>query len=147
MSKSLVVIGLAATLLLVEAAGGAAHPAKVLHHSPVIGIKVVPVTADVATLLNLDHARGLLVVLVVPGSLAAQAGIARDDVIVSANGHAINSKSELAAALQSAAASHRLVFEVWRGGAMVASPIAFEAPGEKGVAVGRPPADGAELPN
>ena len=143
MSKSLVAIALAAALLLVGAVGDIAQSAKTLRNGPVIGIKVVPVSADVATLVDLERARGLMVVLVVPNSPAAQAGIARDDVIISANGRPTNSKNDLVSALRSAAASHRLVLQVWRGGATSDVKIPFQAPGDKGLAVDRSPVGAA----
>lgn len=117
MWKSVATVVATVALSLLCVSSWAAQPARLAHKAPPIGIKVVPVNGDVASLLNLRPARGLLVVLVLPDSAAAQAGLARDDVILSANGTDTDSKDRLSAALQSSD-SHHLVLKVWRVGSV-----------------------------
>jgi hypothetical protein len=98
-------------------AADATKTENVMHKGQPIGIQAVPVSPDVASQLRLEPARGLVVVFVAPNGLAAKAGIARNDVILSANGSQTDVDDELAAALEAASKSHRLVLQVWRAGA------------------------------
>jgi len=97
--------------------GGVSAPAVIAHKGPAIGIQMVPVAANVASELKLDSARGLIIVNVVPGSLADKAGVLRNDVILSANSAVTNNVSDLGAAIEAAAKTHHLVLTIWRDGA------------------------------
>ena len=56
----------------------------------VLGLSVRPVTAEEAKALELERPVGLLVTEVSDGSAAAQSGLAAGDVILEANGAAVN---------------------------------------------------------
>jgi len=60
-----------------------------------LGLSVRPVTEDEAKALELPKTTGLLVVEVEDGSPAAQNGIAPGDVILEANGKALNAAKDL----------------------------------------------------
>ena len=144
MPNTFIAILSAAAMSLIGDIGFAAQPPKTPHKPPVIGIKVVPVSSDLATLLNLNTVRGLMVIFVVSDSLAAHAGIARNDVIVSANGRETNTKDQFAAALRSAAAANRLVLRVWRAGSTSEAPIVYQTAGDQDDAAASAPAQTTE---
>jgi hypothetical protein len=66
-----------------------------------LGVAVEPVTPEQARHLGLKAANGLLVTEVQPGSRAEDAGLAAGDVIEQANGHRLQSVSDLRQALAS----------------------------------------------
>ena len=60
-----------------------------------IGVAVVPIDNALASELNLSEVKGLLVRQVTADGAAERAGIRTDDIILSLDGHEINSVSEL----------------------------------------------------
>jgi Do/DeqQ family serine protease len=62
---------------------------------PWLGVKGQPVTQDLARSLGLSAPQGLLVSDIYPGGPAAKAGLQRGDVVLSANGAAVNDEASL----------------------------------------------------
>ncbi|HYY57232.1 MAG TPA: DegQ family serine endoprotease [Pyrinomonadaceae bacterium] len=60
-----------------------------------IGVRIQPVTADIASSLGLAQARGAIVTAVEPGSPAERAGIRRGDVITAFNGGPVTDTNSL----------------------------------------------------
>jgi Do/DeqQ family serine protease len=61
----------------------------------VLGVKIYPVTPDVAKEFGLAEASGALVAGVVPGSAAEKAGVKTGDIVVSINGTPMKTAAEL----------------------------------------------------
>src|SRR5918911_4056340 len=80
------------------------------------GVQVGPVPEDLRARLKLAATQGLLVVRVVAGSAAAEAGLAEGDVIVEAAGRPLGSAQEYVAVVQRMNAGDRLPLAVLRGG-------------------------------
>lgn len=68
--------------------------------SPFIGVYVVPLSPELSSYYGIGADRGLLVVRVVPGSPAEEAGLAEGDVIAEADGRPLSRVSDLRAALE-----------------------------------------------
>jgi serine protease Do len=81
-----------------------------------LGLSVQTVTPDIARSLGLDQAQGVIVSNVQPGSPAADAGLARGDVILEVNRRAIKSPAELQNIIDNATAGANLLFLVRRSG-------------------------------
>jgi len=81
-----------------------------------LGLSVQTVTPDIARSLGLDQAQGVIVSSVQPGSPAADAGLARGDVILEVNRQAIKSAAELQNITDNAKAGANLLFLVRRSG-------------------------------
>jgi hypothetical protein len=64
-----------------------------------LGVKVTPVSDDLATYLDLDEGVGLLVREVVEGTLAARMGVKRGDVVVEVDGEPATGTEVIAKAL------------------------------------------------
>ena len=62
---------------------------------PWLGVKAQPLTGEMAKSLGLAAPEGVIAADVWPGGPAAQAGVARGDVIVSVNGHPVNDPTAL----------------------------------------------------
>ena len=81
-----------------------------------LGLSVQTVTRDIARSLGLDQAQGVIVSNVQPGSPAADAGLARGDIILEVNRRAIKSPAELQNIIDNATAGANLLFLVRRSG-------------------------------
>lgn len=81
-----------------------------------VGVQVGPVPEDVRARLRLTAAQGLVVVRVVAGSAAAEAGLAEGDVILEAAGKPVGSAEEYVAVVQRLYGGDRLTLTVLRGG-------------------------------
>ncbi len=94
--------------------------ATLLQHGRVkrgyLGIGSQPVALPEALQASLGQATGLLVVRVVPGSAAAQAGIMLGDVVVAADGQPVTSPLDLLGALDEDRVGQRTRLRVVRGG-------------------------------
>ena len=82
-----------------------------------IGVVIQEVTRDLATSFGLDRARGALVNSVEKGSPADKAGIEATDIIVSFDGKAVESSSDLPRLVGSTRPGSQSTLEVWRKGA------------------------------
>ena len=89
---------------------------------PLLGVQMLPLTADIARENNrnpnasvkLPETEGALIVQVLPNSPAAAAGIRRGDVVISVEGQAIRSASDLQAAVEKKKVGDRLSLELLR---------------------------------
>jgi serine protease Do len=81
-----------------------------------IGVVIQEVTRDLATSFGLDRARGALVNSVEKGSPADKAGIEATDIIVSFDGKAVESSSDLPRLVGSTRPGATSTLEVWRKG-------------------------------
>ena len=82
-----------------------------------IGVVIQEVTRDLATSFGLDRARGALVNSVEKGSPADKAGIEATDIIVTFDGKAVESSSDLPRLVGSTRPGSTSALEVWRKGA------------------------------
>jgi serine protease Do len=90
-----------------------------------IGVKVQPVTADIADSLGLKEAKGALVTEPQDGSPAANAGIAAGDVITEVNGAVIEDARDLAKKISSIAPGSAVKLTVVRKGSEKAYSLAL----------------------
>jgi Do/DeqQ family serine protease len=81
-----------------------------------LGIKVQPVTADMAESLGLDRPVGVLVTEIHPASPAVTAGMKRGDVILKIAGQEIYDHAGLNYRIATSPVGKSLPFEVWRAG-------------------------------
>lgn len=79
-----------------------------------LGLQPQDLTAELAALLDLSSQHGVLVADVAPGSPAANAGLQRGDILIKANGQALQSAADLNAAVQAVKAPAQIIFEVIR---------------------------------
>lgn len=93
-----------------------------------IGVYVAPITQEQARMFRLPISKGLVVVGVVRGSPAHEAGISRGDIVVRANGREISSPRELRAAVEESIERGYIELEIIRGGRRysVEVPIAVQ---------------------
>jgi len=94
--------------------GGTIGPPKAF-----IGVEVVSVTPAQRSAYGLTPTIGALVVSVVTGAPAAQAGIRPDDVIVEFNGRVITTDASLTLAVRAAHPGERVAVELYRGPRMI----------------------------
>jgi bifunctional DNase/RNase len=81
-----------------------------------LGLQGQDLTAELATLLDIQIQKGILVADVVPGNVAATAGIQRGDIITKANEKMIQSVSDLDSIVQNAKPSEQIKLEVIKKG-------------------------------
>jgi Do/DeqQ family serine protease len=81
-----------------------------------IGVQIQPVTADLASSLNLPAARGAIVTTVQTGGPAAKAGVKRGDVIVAVNGQAVSDSNSLRNMVASSAPGSEATLTLIRDG-------------------------------
>jgi serine protease Do len=79
-----------------------------------MGVNIQSVTEDLAATYGLEKARGALVSAVTPGSPAEKAGLRPEDVILSADGRAIEDNSDLSRYVASKAPGTKVELEVLR---------------------------------
>lgn len=94
-----------------------------------IGVYVAPVSQEQARVFRLPISKGLVVVGVVRGSPAHEAGISRGDIIVRANGREISSPRELRIAVEESVEKGYIELEIIRGGRRyrVEVPVAVQS--------------------
>jgi serine protease Do len=90
-----------------------------------LGVFVAPVPPGAKGTLLLDKDRGMIVVGLVSGGLADQAGLRRGDVLLAIDGRPVNRESDLAAALSAASGAGQVLAEVSRQGKVLDIAIAF----------------------
>ena len=79
-----------------------------------IGVRLQPMTPELAQAFGAPPARGVLVVRVDPGSPAAQAGLRSGDLLLGLDGREAGSAAELQQRVAAARPGQRLLFDVWR---------------------------------
>jgi S1-C subfamily serine protease len=92
-----------------------------------IGVTVGPVTPALQQQDNLTPSSGALVLSVQPGSPAESAALQVNDVIVSFNGTAVQSPSDLTAAIHPLKPGDRVSLGVYRGSNRMTVPVTLEA--------------------
>lgn len=97
-----------------KALPSAPTPTKALQKR--MGIQAQDLTVEVAALLDLSFHRGVLVVDVIKGGAAMDAGIQRGDIITKANDQSIQSTQELEAWVQAKKPETRIKLEVIKKG-------------------------------
>jgi len=80
-----------------------------------MGVNILPVTEDLAATYGLTEARGAAVTAVTAGSPAEKAGLLPEDVILSADGRAIEDNSDLSRYIASKSPGATVKLEVLRG--------------------------------
>jgi serine protease Do len=116
-----------------------------------IGVKVQPVTADIADSLSLKQARGALVAEPQAGGPAAKAGIEAGDVITEVNGAAVKDARDLAKKISTIAPGSAVKLTVVRKGTEKSISLTLgRLPKQKQLAAKAPANDdgerGAEVP-
>ncbi len=81
-----------------------------------LGVEIQEVTPELAKALRLPSATGALVSGAAPGGPAAKSGIRPGDVILSFNGHAINSAQDLPLLTAEAPPGSEAALHLWRAG-------------------------------
>ncbi|MGH7826980.1 MAG: bifunctional nuclease domain-containing protein [Candidatus Binatia bacterium] len=81
-----------------------------------LGFQAQDLTTELASLLDIQNQKGILVADVVPGNVAADAGIQRGDIITKVNDRPIQSVNELEAILQTVKPSEQIELEVIKKG-------------------------------
>jgi serine protease Do len=81
-----------------------------------LGLQGQDLTAELASLLDIQVQRGILVADVAPGNAAANAGIQLGDIITKANDKTIQSVNDLDAFLQNVKPSETIKLEVMKKG-------------------------------
>ena len=82
-----------------------------------LGVRIQPVTEDLAAGFGLPEAGGALVVEVTPGSPSDRAGVRQGDVILEFNGRPIETPRELSRTVADTDQGDRVTIEIWRNGA------------------------------
>lgn len=81
-----------------------------------LGIRVAPMTAQIANELGVTPGQGVFVAAVTPGGPAAEAGIRRTDVILEVNRQPVNKVEQLVSMVNKAKPGQTIVLRVQRGG-------------------------------
>lgn len=81
-----------------------------------IGVRIQPVTEDIANSLGLKEARGALVAEPQEGSAADRAGIEAGDVILAVNGQTVEDPRDLALRISTMKPGSEVTLRVWRDG-------------------------------
>jgi hypothetical protein len=89
-----------------------------------LGIRLTTVTSEMTGLLHMEHPKGLLVVYVEPGDVAAAAGIRKGDVLLKFADVPVTTNEDVIAALASIGARDTVSAEIWRNGQ--AQSVSFE---------------------
>jgi serine protease Do len=95
-----------------------------------IGVRIQPVTKEIADAMGLKEARGALVSEVTADSPAAKAGIKTGDAIVSVDGEAIKDARALSLKIASYAPGKSVPVAVWRDGKQ--QTVTIEVGGQEG---------------
>jgi serine protease Do len=96
-----------------------------------IGVTIQEVTAATADNFGLDRPRGAAVASVEPGGPADKAGIEPLDIILSVNGHAVESSGELPSVIAEIKPGQSAQLEVWRDKAIKRISVTVEELKEK----------------
>jgi Do/DeqQ family serine protease len=96
---------------------------------PWIGVYIQPVTDDIAKYIGMDESAGILISDVVNGGPAANAGLARGDVILEIDGKKINTTKDLTDKIEGTKIGQKLNLMVFRNKQVVTVPVVI---GDKG---------------
>jgi Do/DeqQ family serine protease len=116
-----------------------------------LGLRLQPLTPQLAAAFGLKDAGGALVADVEPGGPAAQAGLRRGDVILKFNGEPMNDVAQLRIRAGGEQPGSTARLEIWRDGAATTSEVKLAEMPDSEVASGRlkdsgnGPLDGVEL--
>jgi serine protease Do len=99
---------------------------------PWFGARMQEVTADLADSLGLDAPRGALITEIAPGSSAEKAGLRPGDVILRADGFAIQQPSAFDFRIATKAVGSSVELGYFRGGGEATARITLEAPPHAG---------------
>lgn len=83
---------------------------------PWLGIQMQSVTQEIAAYLGLPSAEGVLVVNVIPGSPADEAGLAQGDVILQVDNRKVKNHEDLINIIQQGKVGQQVVLQIFRGG-------------------------------
>ena len=118
---------------------------------PWMGAEGQAVTADIAKGLGLARPDGVLLAQIYPGGPAAQAGLAKGDVVLSVDGFAISDSNALRYRVVTHRTGESVAVRYWRAGAMRDAMIRIALPPdagrEEGVISGVNPMQGAKIAN
>jgi S1-C subfamily serine protease len=118
---------------------------------PWMGADGQAVTADIAKGLGLARPDGVLLSQIYPGGPAAQAGLAKGDVVLSVDGFAISDSNALRYRVVTHRTGEAVAVRYWRAGAMRDAMIRIALPPdagrEEGVISGVNPMQGAKIAN
>ncbi|HEX2149824.1 MAG TPA: trypsin-like peptidase domain-containing protein [Actinomycetota bacterium] len=87
---------------------------RVIH--PFLGVQMVELSPAIAAQRNIDLDEGVLLVEVVPGSPAAQAGLEQNDVITGIEGDEVETPSDVSSVINSKKPGDRVELTINRGG-------------------------------
>jgi Do/DeqQ family serine protease len=91
--------------------------------TPWLGVQMQPVTEEIAAYLGLPSTAGALVVGVIPGSPADNAGLAQGDVILRVDNQEVKSPDDLARIVQNSKVGQRVVLQIYRNGSSRYVPL------------------------
>ena len=118
---------------------------------PWLGADGQAVTADIAKSLGLARPEGVLLSQIFPGGPAAQAGLAKGDVVLTVDGFAVLDSNALRYRVVTHRAGETVAVRYWRAGAMRDAMIRIAVPSdagrEEGVVSGTNPMQGARIAN
>ena len=81
-----------------------------------LGVRIQPVTEDIAASLKMNDARGVIVSQVQPGSPAEGAGLKRGDVILALNGNVVSDSNSFRNDIAGTPPGRTVTLRIWRGG-------------------------------
>ncbi|HKL48383.1 MAG TPA: DegQ family serine endoprotease [Desulfuromonadales bacterium] len=103
-----------------------------------LGVKIQPLTQDLAESFGLERATGALVTEVIPGTPAEKAGVMRGDILLRFNGREVRGVRELKLLVASAPAGSEARVEILRGGERKTLTVEITARQGQKVAGGSP---------
>ena len=118
---------------------------------PWLGADGQAVTADIAKSLGLARPDGVLISQVYPGGPAAQAGLAKGDVLMSVDGFAVSDPNAMRYRIVTHRPGETAAVRYWRAGATRDGTIRISLPPDQGreeaVVAGENPMQGAKIAN
>ncbi|HEX3485200.1 MAG TPA: DegQ family serine endoprotease [Micropepsaceae bacterium] len=118
---------------------------------PWLGADGQAVTADIAKSLGLSRPDGVLISQIYPGGPAAQAGLAKGDVVLSVDGFPVSDSNALRYRVVTHRAGEMVAVRYWRAGAMRDMMVRIALPSdigrEEGIIAGTNPMQGARVAN
>jgi hypothetical protein len=112
-------VGVSAQPLAASLVDAAATPRRAL------GIRLITVPAEMSGWLHLDSPNGLLVLGVIPGGVAAAAGLRADDVMLTLAETPVTTVEDVNAALAAVHGQDVVAAQIWRNGQMQSVRLTF----------------------